>query len=193
MIPKDKETLRKKQLQKRNNLSKRDHEKKSLQIQTHLTLFLKQQQFDMLGSFFPVENEPDIWPILQPFGQQLALPVFNNQKKHYHWGPYTPPLLNSVFNIPEPPTQFKYQPELDICLVPALGIAPNGHRIGWGYGYFDRLISKKIPIRIGVIFDTQQLHHTFANDPWDVPVTHILTESGLKKIEFSDNPRNSSS
>ena len=180
-----KKTLRKKQLQKRNNISKHDHEKKSLQIQTHLTLFLKQQQFDMLGSFFPVENEPDIWPVLQPLGQQLALPVFNNKKKHYHWGPYYTPLKNSKFNIPEPPAAFKHPPKLDICLVPALGIDNQGNRIGWGHGYFDRLISKEIPIRIGVIYEAQKINATFTPDPWDIPLTHIITEHGLKKLRLT--------
>ena len=125
------------------------------------------------------KTEPNIWGIINSLGQKLALPVFNHQTNSYDWGPYKQPLVPSKFNIPEPALAFDTAPKLDACLVPAVGIDLKGNRIGWGHGYFDRLLSINIPIRMGVIFNQQIIKPPITPNKWDVPLTHILTESGI--------------
>ena len=151
----------------------------SQQIAKHLEDWLRTQTINHIGGFVPQQTEPNIWGIINSLGQKLALPVFNHQTNCYDWGPYKQPLVPSKFNIPEPALAFDPTPKLDACLVPAVGIDLKGNRIGWGHGYFDRLLSINIPIRMGVIFNQQIIKPPITPNNWDVPLTHILTESGI--------------
>ena len=142
--------------------SKENQKIDSEKICIALTAWLNTHQPHQLGAFVPVRKEPNIWPVLYNYAttNPLYLPKYNPQKDAYDWAPYKEPLQPSKFNIPEPATACDTPPTLDACLVPALGIDPNGHRIGWGHGYFDRLLSTEIPHRIGIIFDCQQINDT---------------------------------
>jgi 5-formyltetrahydrofolate cyclo-ligase len=177
----EKTLLRKQLITKLNHLSDHDRNILSTKIDQHITQWLDNQIFSLIGGFVPQKKEPNIWKTLTTVKDSLALPVFNSKKKHYDWGPYSTHLHQSKFNIPEPEKAYPYPPKLDICLVPAIGISSSGHRIGWGHGYFDRLLSTNIPIRIGVIFNCQKIAK-FTPDKWDIPLTHLLTESGIHKF-----------
>ena len=159
------------------------HTSFSQQIANYLKDWLETQNIHHIGGFVPQKTEPNIWGIINTLGQKLALPVFNDQTNSYDWGPYKQPLIPSKFNIPEPALAFDKAPKLDACLVPAVGIDLNGNRIGWGRGYFDRLLSINIPIRMGVIFNQQIIKPPITPHDWDVPLTHILTESGIIKTQ----------
>jgi 5-formyltetrahydrofolate cyclo-ligase len=96
---------------------------------------------------------------------------------NYKWCPYTPPLKPSKFGIMEPPLQNQIEnTKLDACLVPAIAVDKHGHRIGWGHGFFDQLLSNTIPHRIGIIFSDQLCSKTLPQDNWDVPLTGVITD-----------------
>ena len=151
----DKQIKRKELWQKLNQLT--EHETKSRRICITLEQWLQHYQPKQLGAFVPVKKEPNIWPVLLNFAKTnaLYLPKFNPHTEAYDWAIYKEPLQSSKFNIPEPTMACNTPPSLDACLVPALGIDPNGNRIGWGHGYFDRLLNTDIPHRIGIIFECQ--------------------------------------
>ncbi|MGA0241488.1 MAG: 5-formyltetrahydrofolate cyclo-ligase, partial [Candidatus Marinamargulisbacteria bacterium] len=111
----------------------------------------------------------------------VYLPKYAPSRDCYEWGPYKEPLIPGKFNIPEPFTVTQPQPHIHVALVPALGIDKNGTRLGWGHGFYDRLLSIHTPVRIGVIFSDQEWD-TLPIDNWDIPITHIVTEHGLRKI-----------
>lgn len=164
-----------------HTLGKLSHEEKnlaSIQINTHLIQWLNRNQPKQLGAFVPIRNEPNIWPTLLDYAKKnsLFLPKFNPITNCYDWAPYKNYLKNSKFNIPEPLNSCASPPQLDACLVPALGIDTSGHRIGWGHGYFDRLLSTNTCHRIGIIFDCQRIKTPVAVDPWDIPLTDMITE-----------------
>ena len=99
--PKDKAALRNQLWQTLDQLSKLDQDNRSQKIQIHLKQFLIDHTFNLLGGFVPVRKEPNIWPLLEPLGPSLALPVYNPTLDLYEWGPFKPPLKQSKFNIPE--------------------------------------------------------------------------------------------
>ena len=150
-------------------------------------MWLKDQQPKALGAFFPVKKEPAIWPVLDEYAKNhpLYLPQFNAQKKQYQWARYWQAMQVDPLGIPEPVfNQGEVQEtiQFDHCLVPALGIDSMGNRLGWGYGYFDRLLSDQIPHRMGVVFDQQWCAQAIPVDPWDVTLTHVITQSGVRVL-----------
>jgi 5-formyltetrahydrofolate cyclo-ligase len=76
--------------------------------------------------------------------------------------------------------------EPSIMLVPLAAYDWRGHRIGYGAGYYDRAIERlhnlgKNPRLIGIAFDCQEVG-LVPDEPHDVIIPEILTESGLRRF-----------
>lgn len=72
--------------------------------------------------------------------------------------------------------------ELDVAVVPGVGFDPDGHRLGYGGGHFDRLLSR-LPAgtpTIGVAFAAQMVARLPIDDH-DVPVDLVVTEEGVHR------------
>lgn len=73
--------------------------------------------------------------------------------------------------------------KLDLVIVPGIAFDKNGHRIGYGHGYYDRFL-KKISSKakkIGLAFDFQ-LIEKIPEERHDIPMDIIITE---KRILYS--------
>jgi 5-formyltetrahydrofolate cyclo-ligase len=73
-----------------------------------------------------------------------------------------------------------------LMLIPLAAFDPRGHRIGYGAGYYDRAIARlhdlgMKPRMIGIAFDCQQVSYV-PDEPHDVVIPEILTESGLRRF-----------
>ena len=65
---------------------------------------------------------------------------------------------------------------INLVLVPGIAFDKEGHRIGYGFGYYDKFL-KKVPkaIKIGLCFDFQVVDK-IPRETHDVPVDFIVTE-----------------
>ncbi len=66
--------------------------------------------------------------------------------------------------------------DIDFFAVPALAVDHRGHRIGYGGGYYDRLLASTSGFSCVVAFDVQ-LIAAVDNAPHDVPVNAVVTET----------------
>ena len=91
-------------------------------------------------------------------------------------------LRPGAFNIPEPdparcPAAGACTP--DVAVLPGVAFDRAGHRLGYGGGYYDRLLANgrvQPGLRVGLCFSVQ-LVDALPADPWDAPVHVIVTES----------------
>ena len=70
--------------------------------------------------------------------------------------------------------------DLEAIVVPAVAFSADGYRIGYGGGYYDRLLAglqMNVTI-IGVAFGLQLISEPFA-EQHDEPVDYLFTENGL--------------
>ena len=63
-----------------------------------------------------------------------------------------------------------------VVLVPGTAFDRDGHRLGWGKGYFDRFLHEFAGTAIGLAFDCQ-LCDSIPIEPHDCPVDYVITES----------------
>jgi len=95
-------------------------------------------------------------------------------------------LVKNRFGIPEPASHispvsqenFGYP---DIIVVPGLAFDTEGHRLGSGGGYYDRLFVKKSMrdvIRIGFAY-AFQIVESLPAEMWDVPMHALVTEESF--------------
>jgi len=81
------------------------------------------------------------------------------------------------FGILEPIEAMKIAyKNIDLILVPGIAFDKEGHRIGYGFGYYDKFL-KKVPkaFKIGLAFDFQVVDKV-PREEHDVPVDLIVTE-----------------
>lgn len=66
----------------------------------------------------------------------------------------------------------------DVIVVPMLGSAYTGYRIGYGKGYYDRYLTGKRVTKIGVCPHSCILHQ-IPTDDHDIPMDYLITENGI--------------
>ncbi len=95
------------------------------------------------------------------------------------------PLVRSDFGVEEPLAGAPVisASDVDLILVPALAIDSHGNRIGYGKGFYDRLLAG-LPnaCSIGITYDFQLIGE-IPQTPGDVPVALVVTERRTLKPE----------
>ena len=99
--------------------------------------------------------------------------------------------VRGEYGVQEPASQWREisSPErLDLIVAPGLAFDTSGGRIGYGGGYYDRLL-RQVPaeaVQIGVGFDFQVLD-SIPRMGFDVPVQFVITETqSLRCLGLSD-------
>lgn len=87
-------------------------------------------------------------------------------------------LEESGMGFLQPPASAPIVPEadVDLVLVPALAADPRGYRIGWGKGFYDRLLPGMTKaLRVALVFDFQLVSEV-PDTPGDEPVDLVVTD-----------------
>ena len=106
-----------------------------------------------IGGYYPVNFEIDSLELLRKFKKNkfnISLPVIrkNFQMDFYSWS-FSEPLTINKYGIPEPENKNIVYP--DVLLIPLVAFDKNLNRLGYGGGYYDRLI-EKLPKKKILIF-----------------------------------------
>ena len=98
----------------------------------------------------------------------------------YRWS-FSDPLKINKYGIPEPKKKIVYP---DILLIPLVAFDKNLNRLGYGGGYYDRLIEKflkkKKIIKIGLALSVQKIDKVPIN-LYDQKLDYIVTNKYIMK------------
>lgn len=72
--------------------------------------------------------------------------------------------------------------EVDLALVPGLAFDGRGQRLGYGQGYYDRLLVSLRGLRVGLAFDFQLLAEVPSFEH-DVPVDALVTDRRVLRCD----------
>jgi len=134
-----------------------------------------------IGGYFPVNYEVDDLEILKEFAKknyQISLPVIkkNFNMDFYKWS-FDDPLKINQYGIPEPNSKKLIYP--DVILVPLVAFDNNLNRLGYGGGYYDRVIKKlsekKKILKIGLAFSVQKVNSVPVTK-YDKKLDYIVTD-----------------
>jgi 5-formyltetrahydrofolate cyclo-ligase len=143
----------------------------------------------IVSGFFPMKTEINPMPLLRELadaGAQLALPAIAGRGKPlimraWHFGA---PLEAGQWGIREP-LAAAAEVAPDILIVPLACFDRQGHRIGYGAGYYDMTIralrAKKPVTAIGIAFAAQEVPRVPATER-DERLDLVLTEK--ETIDF---------
>jgi len=115
-------------------------------------------------------------------GKEIYFPRVSGESLTFHRVKSLGDLRPGSFGVPEPdPGSVSIEPRnLDLIVVPASAIDPGGNRIGYGKGFYDRLLAD-IPVerRIGTVYGFQVLDAAVPVGEYDQAVGIITTEHGV--------------
>ena len=149
-----------------------------------------------VAAYVSVKGEPGTELILQETlssGRELFLPRCRVQGEEGWPGAMDfifcsglDALATCGFGIPEPQLlpQSRLLTEEELCrtdtlvIVPALAFDRRGFRIGYGGGYYDRLLERASCPTVGLTFH-ELIQQELPRDPWDRSVLAVCTEEEL--------------
>ena len=163
--------------------------KKNIQINfSQILKILKNEKITkkIIGGYYPVNFEVDDMELLKKFEKNkfnISLPVIkkNFEMDFYQWS-FSDPLKINKYGIHEPEKKKIVYP--DVLLIPLVAFDKNLNRLGYGGGYYDRLIEelskKKNIIKIGLAFSIQKIDKVPIN-VYDQKLDYIVTNKYIIK------------
>lgn len=154
----------------------------SLQARTLLEKQSVWQQAETILFYAPLPEELDVWPLALDSlkaGKTVLLPRFEAEQGHYTACLIKDPVADlraGRFGVREPVESCAKisVKRLDLILTPGIAFDLNGHRLGRGKGFYDRLLSVLEGPTCGVAFD-QQIVRQIPVEPHDVRLSYLLT------------------
>jgi 5-formyltetrahydrofolate cyclo-ligase len=111
-----------------------------------LYLEIKKENFKQIMLYLPLDIEVNIYPLinrLRKEGKLLFVPFMKG--KSFKLVKYRLPLKRKNFGIKEPKNSYQYRKkQIDLSIVPIVGIDSTFRRIGFGKGMYDRFFEKNI-------------------------------------------------
>ena len=160
---------------------------RSAEIRKRLFGLAELQRAATVLAFASIRNEVRTQPSIEAAwsaSKRVALPRVQGDELSLHLVDPQTPLLPGSFSIPEPARDApRIEPgEIELALIPALAVDPRGYRIGYGGGYYDRLIPRlskactcALAYDFQLISEVPELH-------FDVAVELVVTDARVIRV-----------
>jgi 5-formyltetrahydrofolate cyclo-ligase len=174
--------LRQKLLADRRSLPPDQWQAKSQRICQHLQTFLGEARTILAYSSY--RQEPDLSSLITATPTIIwGMPRCVGPTLCWHHYDRDWPLQVGAYGILEPSDRAPriHPGQVDLLIVPCVAGDRAGYRLGYGGGFYDRLLAdpawQNIPT-IGVTFDLGYVQ-ALPIDPWDQPLGRVCTEYGI--------------
>ena len=160
-------------------------------LQRVMRIWLVGRTDTVIGAYWPIKGEFDPLPALHrwkedgelqsgPQRKRIGLPVVNKLHKTMTFHAWYPgcPMEEDAYGILKPKDTELVVPTL--LFVPCVGYAAGGYRLGYGGGFYDRMLStlEPKPFTVGLGF-TQGYLDDFVPETHDMPLDAILNDNGV--------------
>ena len=192
LLVREKKEMRRGLVARRDALPKEERKRHSQAAGEHALALIRRLRRSnegpfTLALFLSFGSEIDTRPILSGLfaenaeGTRILLPSLRHSREIVlrPWRK-DEPLTPGPFGILEPETREAVSPEaVDLFLLPGVGFDRAGRRLGYGRGYYDRLLARAGigGIRAGLAF-SEQVVPEIPSGAGDVPVHYLVTDKG---------------
>jgi len=159
-----------------------ERRERSLALCRSVALSAQWKAAGTVGLFSALLTEPDLAPLWEPWAgggeKRFCYPRMEGEVIRFYAVARPSALLASRWNLLEPPPgeEALIPPsEIDLLFVPGVAFTRDGHRMGWGKGYYDRYLAgpQLRATTIGVCF-REQIVPQLPLEPHDLPVARVL-------------------
>jgi 5-formyltetrahydrofolate cyclo-ligase len=181
-----KQTLKQEILDKRKKLDQKSIEDKNKKIKNRIYSILEFKKSKNILFYVSLKNEVNTYELIKELLNEKEKTVLvpyvlrNNPIMQVSELHNFEELEPKSFDILEPKDNSirEFNPgKIDLVIVPGVVFDLTGHRIGYGYAYYDRFLKtlKQKPIKIGLAYDFQ-IVDKIPEEQHDIPMDIILTE-----------------
>ena len=177
---------------KRDTMTNEEIERKSFEIAKNLAATAEYQKANAVLFYAAKGNEVQTRKLIEDAlktGKRVFLPISDVERKELEVSEikdYDSDLKNGAFGIMEPKRKVAVDEKvIGAVIVPGVAFDREGHRLGYGHGYYDKLLHrlsrKNTDIRkIGLAYDFQ-VAARLPKEEHDQKMNMIVTESGVTK------------
>ncbi len=180
-----KKVLRQQVLQAREQLKQDLRDAAEAAITQRLSLMPEYRQANSVLGYmnFGTEYASTLWiaQVLEQ-GKRLALPKVNRDKLELYWvNDLKSQLAPGAWGIKEPLTErcvpLRNLEEIDFVLLPGVAFTKQGARLGYGKGYYDRLLENQHGATLVAAAFSMQIIEHIPQDATDLKVQWLVTET----------------
>jgi len=181
----ERKSLRSFLLEKRDNTSFDFMKIASEKIQKRLKKINSYRDAQKIGVYYPIGSEiltQDIIQELLSDGKDVFLPKVIGENMEFRKIIDFSSLEKGSFDIMEPKEDCEIDNDLDVVLVPTVGISPIGVRLGYGHGFYDRFLAKHKSVTISLTFE-KQIVKKIPKSEHDIVIDWIITEDRILETQ----------
>ena len=181
----DRKSLRSLLLEKRDNTSFDFMKIASEKMQKKLKKINAFRNAQKIGVYYPIGSEiltQDIIQELLSNGKDVFLPKVIEKNIEFRKITDFSSLEKGSFDIMEPKDDCVTDNNLDVVLVPTVGISPIGVRLGYGYGFYDRYLAEHKTTTISLTLE-KQIIKNIPKSEHDVIIDWIVTEDRILETQ----------
>ena len=177
-------------LQQRKSLSDQEHSSLSQTIQENFLTSISLSGIQNIALYMPISNEVSLELLKKETSihNKISIPVVKPDKQLQFIRPNVDcEFVLNQFNVLEPTEGIEVEVNShDLIIVPSVGVDKNGFRLGYGGGYYDRVLagyerSLNKPLLIGLLFSFQKIDAAFG-ESHDMKFDRIFTELGEERF-----------
>lgn len=173
----DKASLRKQMKSRRKSLEREEIESKSRTICAAFAALDEYAKAKTVCVYMDAFNEVQTSYIVdecKKHSKTVVIPVVEGA--NIYLSPLTDELREGAFGIQEPVSNEIFPKEaVDIFVVPGLAFDLKGGRVGFGKGYYDKLLGGTSAVKVGLCYGFQ-LTDVICRDNHDISMDYIITE-----------------
>jgi len=133
----DKVSLRRELIKKREALND-----VSLELLNDLYSSKLLENVNTIGLYYPLPNEINVLDIMNKYNIQFAFPKTIGNDIEFYIDNNLSNFKEGKFHVMEPMSNNKInRDDIDLFIVPCVGISKSNQRIGYGKGYYDRYLA----------------------------------------------------
>jgi 5-formyltetrahydrofolate cyclo-ligase len=179
-----KQAIRKTMLSKRLAMSREAKEAFEASIINHIVALPLFQKAEVITLYMPIRGEVDLLPLWRSCKKVVLFPRICSDMLAFCPAQCREDFTQGCYGILEPSNAEAFaMHKIDLMIVPGLVFDRGGYRLGYGKGYFDRLMNTHPGVpTVGVCFDEFYVER-LPVDPWDAKVNLVVTQTGVFRTE----------
>jgi len=177
----NKKSLRDLLLERRDNTSFDLLKIASKKMQKRINKVYAFKDAQKIGIYYPIGSEILTQDIIQELiskGKEVFLPKIIGENIEFRKIDDFGSLEMGKFDIMEPKEDCQVSNELDIIVVPTVGISLTGVRLGYGHGFYDKFLEGKNITTISLVLEKQIIKNIPKSDH-DINMDWVITEDRM--------------
>lgn len=179
-------SLRDRLLKQRQSMSVQDCRRLSLRAQENVSRTDEFVQARRVALYSPIRNEvctAHLFTVARQAAKQIVYPRMCGERLEFLLVASLDELVPGGMGVLEPVggTELGLH-EIDLMVLPGVAFDHHGHRLGYGRGFYDRVLGgqERRPCLLGLGYE-QQVVERLPRDPHDVQVDLLVTELQVRR------------